>query len=76
MGILLTRRVKVQGFIVFDDFGHVYPEFAADMIRWIREGKIKYREHLVEGLENAPAAFPRSVGRAQLWQDGHQGRRV
>ncbi len=57
MASFLKSRVTVRGFIVFQDFGHLYPEFAADMTRWIKEGRIKYREHLVEGLENAPAAF-------------------
>ena len=57
MATFLTRRVTVRGFIVFQDFGHLYPEFAADMTRWIKEGKIKYREHMVDGLEQAPTAF-------------------
>ena len=53
----LVKKIKLQGFIVFDGFGHVYPEFARDMTAWIKEGKIKYKEHVVEGLENAPTAF-------------------
>nr|WP_320143055.1 NADP-dependent oxidoreductase [uncultured Cohaesibacter sp.] len=57
MATFLTRRVTVRGFIVFQDFGHLYPEFAADMTRWIKDGKIKYREHMVDGLEQAPTAF-------------------
>ena len=57
MTAFLVKRVKVQGFIVFDDLGHFYPEFASQMSSWIQEGKIKYREHLVDGLENAPGAF-------------------
>jgi NADPH-dependent curcumin reductase CurA len=57
MGALLVKKIKVQGFIVFDDFGHRYPEFAKDMTGWIKAGKINYREQVIEGLENAPAAF-------------------
>ncbi|MEP2717895.1 NADP-dependent oxidoreductase [Pseudophaeobacter sp.] len=57
MGALLVKKIKMQGFIIFDDFPHRYPEFAQEMIGWIKAGKIKYREQLVEGLENAPAAF-------------------
>ena len=57
LGMFLVKKIKVQGFIVFDDFGHRYPEFAKEMTGWIKEGKIKYREHVVEGLENAPSAF-------------------
>ncbi|MBW3696048.1 NADP-dependent oxidoreductase [Vibrio sp. T187] len=54
---LLIKRIKMQGFIIFDDYAHRYPEFAQQMTQWLAEGKIKYREHLVEGLENAPEAF-------------------
>ncbi|MCT4654929.1 MAG: NADP-dependent oxidoreductase [Cohaesibacter sp.] len=54
---ILVQKIKLQGFIVFDDFAHVYPEFAAEMMGWIKQGKIKYREHLVDGLENAQTAF-------------------
>ncbi|GAD89895.1 putative zinc-containing alcohol dehydrogenase [Vibrio halioticoli NBRC 102217] len=57
MGQLLVKRIKMQGFIIFDDYGHRYPEFAQQMMTWLSEGKITYKEHLVEGLENAPQAF-------------------
>lgn len=57
MGQLLVKRIKMQGFIIFDDYGHRYGEFAADMTKWLAEGKIHYREHLVEGLDNAPESF-------------------
>ncbi|EGQ8054623.1 NADP-dependent oxidoreductase [Vibrio sp. Vb2110] len=57
MGKLLTKRIKVQGFIIFDDYGHRYGEFAQDINQWLAEGKIQYREHLVQGLDNAPKAF-------------------
>jgi len=57
MGQILTKRIKMQGFIIFDDYGHRYDEFATDMQKWLSEGKIQYREHLVTGLENAVSAF-------------------
>lgn len=57
MGAFLVKKIKVQGFIIFDDFPHHYPEFAKEMTGWIQSGQIKYREQLVEGLENAPEAF-------------------
>ncbi|WP_394126346.1 NADP-dependent oxidoreductase [Vibrio hepatarius] len=57
MAQLLIKRIKMQGFIIFDDYGHRYGEFAAQMTQWLSEGKIHYREHLIEGLENAPEAF-------------------
>lgn len=57
MGTILRKRMTVRGFIVFDDFGHLYPEFSAQVGQWVKDGKIKYREELIEGLENAPSAF-------------------
>jgi len=57
MGALLVKRAKMQGFIVFDDYGHRYNEFNEAMMQWLGEGKIIYKEHLVEGLENASTSF-------------------
>jgi len=57
MSTLLVKRIKMQGFIVFDDYGHRYNEFSQAMTQWLKEGKINYREHLVDGLENAPESF-------------------
>ncbi|MCJ7765996.1 MAG: NADP-dependent oxidoreductase [Thiovulaceae bacterium] len=57
MGTLLIKRIKMQGFIVFDDYGDRYSEFNEAMVKWIAEGKIQYREHMVEGLESAVPSF-------------------
>lgn len=57
MGQILRKRMTMRGFIVFDDFGHLYPEFARQMGAWVREGKVNYLEEIIEGLERAPAAF-------------------
>ena len=54
---LLTKRIKMQGFIIFDDYGDRYGEFYHQMSVWLKAGKIKYREDVVDGLENAPHAF-------------------
>lgn len=54
---LLTKRIKMQGFIIFEDYAPRYGEFATTMDGWVNEGKIKIREDIVEGLENAPDAF-------------------
>ncbi|MFC7334395.1 NADP-dependent oxidoreductase [Rhodocista pekingensis] len=56
MGLVLTRRLKVQGFIVSDRW-HRMADFHHDMGGWLRDGRIKYREDVVEGLEKAPEAF-------------------
>ena len=57
MGNVLVKRLKIQGFIIFDYYDQRYDQFAKDMSGWLSIGQIKYREHLVEGLENAPNAF-------------------
>ena len=57
MGQVLRKKIKVQGFIIFDDFGHLYPDFAKEMSAWVESGKIKYCEEILDGLENAPDAF-------------------
>ena len=57
MGNLLFKRIRMQGFIVFDDYGHRYNEFRQEMSQWLKEEKITYREDLVEGLENTLESF-------------------
>ncbi len=57
MGQILSKRIKMQGFIIFDDYGHRYDEFATAMQQWLQDGKIQYREHIVEGIENTITAF-------------------
>ncbi len=54
---LLTKRIRMQGFIIFDDYGHRYGEFAEQMSRWLNAGAIRFREDIVDGLENTPQAF-------------------
>ena len=57
LGTILRKRMTMRGFIVFDDFGHLYPEFAKQMGDWVTQGKVQYREEMIEGMELAPAAF-------------------
>ena len=54
---LLIKRIKMQGFIIFDDYGHRYGEFFTQMSEWLANGQIKFKEDVVDGLENAPQAF-------------------
>jgi len=54
---LLTKRIRMQGFIIFADYGSRYGEFLAAMTPWVNDGKIKFLEDIVDGLENAPQAF-------------------
>ena len=55
-GLILRRSLKMQGFIV-SNYQNRIPDFVSDMTGWLAQGKIKYREDMVEGLENAPEAF-------------------
>jgi NADPH-dependent curcumin reductase len=57
MRAILVKRITVRGFIISDGFAHRRAEFLEAMGGWLREGKVKYREDVVEGLENAPNAF-------------------
>jgi NADPH-dependent curcumin reductase CurA len=57
VGALLRKRIRMQGFIIFDDYGPRWSEFAGAMGEWVQEGKVKVREDIVFGLENAPEAF-------------------
>ncbi|MFT3768208.1 MAG: hypothetical protein QM820_22385 [Minicystis sp.] len=56
MRLVLSNRLLLRGFIV-SDFADQHGAFLADVGQWVREGKIKYREDVVEGLEKAPAAL-------------------
>ena len=57
MGQILRKRLTMRGFIIFQDFGHLYPEFAKAMGAWLAAGKMQYVEEMIEGLEAAPQAF-------------------
>jgi NADPH-dependent curcumin reductase CurA len=57
MRAILVKRITMRGFIISDGFAHRRAEFLEAMGGWLREGRVKYREDVVEGLENAPSAF-------------------
>ena len=53
---ILVKRLTFRGFIVWD-FDSQEEEALTQLSNWIKEGKIRYREDIVDGLENAPEAF-------------------
>src|SRR5262252_1265153 len=53
---VLRKRLTLRGFIVWD-FAAKQADFLRDAGEWVRSGRLKYREDVVEGLENAPASF-------------------
>lgn len=54
---VLTKSLTIRGFIQTEFVSEMYGDFLRDASAWVREGKLKYREDVVEGLENAPEAF-------------------
>ena len=56
MGLLIQKQARMEGFLVFN-FAHRHEHARQRMAAWIRSGDLRYREDVVEGLENAPAAF-------------------
>jgi hypothetical protein len=56
MFLVVTKRLRIEGFIISDHFDR-YGEFARQAGEWVRDGRLQYRETIVEGIENAPRAF-------------------
>jgi len=56
MFAILVKRLTFRGFIV-TDFAARHADFLRDMSLWVREGKVKYKEFVTEGLDSAPDAF-------------------
>lgn len=53
---LLVKQAKAEGFLVFQ-YANRYAEGLKQMAEWIKQGKLKYREDIEHGIENAPRAF-------------------
>ena len=54
---LNRKRLTLRGFINYDFADELYEEFQREIARGIAEGRIRYREDIVDGLENAPKAL-------------------
>jgi NADPH-dependent curcumin reductase len=53
---ILTKRLTIRGFIVWD-FNALEEKFRREVGQWVREGRLRYREDVRDGLEQAPQAF-------------------
>jgi hypothetical protein len=53
---LIAKQARAEGFLVFQ-FADRFEEGIRQMAQWLKEGKLKYRENIIAGLENAPRAF-------------------
>jgi len=66
---LLVTTSKMQGFIV-TDYAQQWPQAIQEIIGWMKEGKLKYGEHIIEGIEQAPKALP------LLFSGGNDGKLI
>jgi NADPH-dependent curcumin reductase CurA len=56
LSAIIYGRVNIRGFVT-PDFMHLYGQFSDEMSAWLKNGQIKYRETLFDGIENAPRAL-------------------
>ncbi|HUJ55833.1 MAG TPA: NADP-dependent oxidoreductase [Gaiellaceae bacterium] len=56
VSFMIAKRVRMEGFLV-NDFAREHEPALARLAGWLRDGRLRYREDVVEGLENAPRAF-------------------
>jgi NADPH-dependent curcumin reductase CurA len=70
LAAVLQKRVRMQGFIVLDHYGPRFDAFRQEMGAWVAAGRVTLLEHVVQGLEQAPAAL------ADLLQGRHNGKLV
>ena len=56
MFMVVTKRIRIEGFIITDHYDR-FGEFAGEAAEWVRDGRLRYRETVVDGIENAPKAF-------------------
>ena len=66
---LLVKRARMQGILVFD-YADRYPQGLARLAAWVREGRIRYREDILVGIEQAPDAI------AGLYRGDNLGKRL
>jgi NADPH:quinone reductase len=53
---LIVFRARMEGFLI-NDYAHRFEEAGMRLAQWVADGTIRWREHVTDGLENAPAAF-------------------
>lgn len=66
---LLNKSARMQGFLVWD-YEHRYEEAVAKLAAWVREGKLRYREEILDGITAAPDAI------ASLYRGENLGKRL
>jgi NADPH-dependent curcumin reductase CurA len=66
---ILVKRARMQGFLIFD-YQHRYEEAVVRLAGWVREGRLRYREDILEGIESCPDAI------AGLYRGENLGKRL
>jgi NADPH-dependent curcumin reductase len=66
---LLVKRARMSGFLAFD-FQHRYEEAIARLAKWVRDGRLRYREDIADGIEHCPGAI------AELYRGENLGKRL
>ena len=66
---ILVKRARMSGFLVFD-YAHRYEEAVTRLALWVREGRLRYREDILDGIEQAPGAI------AELYRGENLGKRL
>jgi NADPH-dependent curcumin reductase len=66
---LLVKRARMQGFVIFD-YAHRFEEAIARLAQWLREGRLRYSEDVLEGIEQAPGAI------SSLYRGENTGKRL
>ena len=66
---ILVKRARMSGLLIFD-YAHRYEEAIARLATWVREGKLRCREDIAEGIESCPGAI------AELYRGENLGKRL
>ncbi len=56
LAFAVSKRLRIEGFIILDHLDR-FPVFEAEVGPWVRDGKLQYRETVLDGIESAPRAF-------------------
>ena len=71
---MLVNRLTIRGFIILDHFD-LLRDFQAEVGPWVKSGELKYRETIVDGIENMPQAFIGLLAGENVGQDAGEGQR-
>ena len=66
---LIAKRIRMQGFIMFDYMAEI-DSAMADLVQWLTDGKLQWREDIQEGFESIPSTFLR------LFEGKNQGKQL